>query len=243
MTCFLTSNITFRDRCVMIKANQLVDELARRLPSECRALFVCSDPDNDEATDFYADYVKRSLAAEGFSFGSYQVLDSRNESDTCALVKESDLIILAGGHVPTQNAFFQKIGLKEALAEFSGIVIGISAGSMNSAETVYAQPELPGEAVDPSYQRFLSGLGLTKTMLIPHYYSIKDEVLDGLRIIDEITLPDSTGRTFYLIPDGSYLLIEDGREEIHGEAYKVSNGSITRIADDGDVIYIGKTNG
>jgi len=31
---------------------------------------------------------------------------------------------------------------------------------MNCADTVYAQPEEPGEAVDPDYQRFIPGLGL-----------------------------------------------------------------------------------
>lgn len=30
---------------------------------------------------------------------------------------------------------------------------------MNCADTVYAQPEEPGEAVDPDYQRFIPGLG------------------------------------------------------------------------------------
>ena len=66
-----------------------------------------------------------------------------------------DVIFLGGGHVPTQNAFFHRIGLREKIRNFDGIVIGISAGSMNSADVVYAQPELPGEAADESYQRFL----------------------------------------------------------------------------------------
>ena len=30
-------------------------------------------------------------------------------------ISETDVIILTGGHVPTQNAFFNKIGLKEKL--------------------------------------------------------------------------------------------------------------------------------
>ena len=40
---------------------------------------------------------------------------------------------------------------------------------MNSADIVYSQPEEEGEAVDPAYQRFLTGLNLTKTNLLPHY--------------------------------------------------------------------------
>ena len=96
--------------------------------------------------------------------GAVHVLDPLSY----ALVKAAGLIVLAGGHVPTQNAFLCQCGLKEAMKTFDGVVIGISAGSMNCAETVYAQPEEPGEAISKTYRRFLPGLGLTNTMLLPH---------------------------------------------------------------------------
>jgi dipeptidase E len=121
-------------------------------------------------------------------------------------------MILSGGHVPTQNRFFEKIRLRDLLKSCEGVVLGISAGSMNSADEVYAQPEEEGEAVDPAYRRFLPGLGLTKTNLLPHYQENKDDVLDGRRIYADIACPDSMGRTFYAIPDGSYLLIDAGKE-------------------------------
>ena len=65
------------------------------------------------------------------------------------------------------------------------MIFGISAGSMNSAEEVYAQPELDGESLDPDYKRFITGLGLTKTKLIPHYQDIKDRFLDGKRLFEQ----------------------------------------------------------
>ena len=105
---------------------------------------------------------------------------------------------------------------------------------MNSADVVYAQPEEEGEAVDPAYRRFLTGLGLTKTMLLPHYQKVRDDVLDGLRLFEDITCSDSRGRTFYAIPDGSYLFIKDGREELRGEAYRIRDGRMTRIAAEGE---------
>ena len=40
-----------------------------------------------------------------------------------------------------KNVFFKEIDLKEKIKDFQGIVIGISVGSMNSAKTVYVQPE------------------------------------------------------------------------------------------------------
>lgn len=41
----------------------------------------------------------------------------------------------------------------ERLQDWDGLLIAWSAGSMNCAEMVYAGPELPGEAIDPNYQR------------------------------------------------------------------------------------------
>lgn len=88
--------------------------------------------------------------------------------------------------------------------------MGISAGSMNCADMVYAQPELEGEAADPSYERFIVGLGLTERNILPHYQMVKDYTLDGLRLMEEITYPDSAGREFYALEDGSYILCADG---------------------------------
>jgi dipeptidase E len=107
---------------------------------------------------------------------------------------------------------------------------------MNSADLVYAQPEEEGEAVDPSYRRFLTGLGLTKTMLLPHYQEVKDDVLDGMRLFADITCPDSMGKCFYAIPDGTYLFIENGREELRGEAYQIRDGVISQISAEGDFV-------
>lgn len=73
------------------------------------------------------------------------------------------------------------------MADFDGTVLGVSAGSMNSADVVYAQPEEEGEAADPTLKKFLRGLGLTKTMLIPHYQDTKDNILDGKRIFEDVT--------------------------------------------------------
>ncbi|MBQ9009745.1 MAG: hypothetical protein IJ088_10495 [Clostridia bacterium] len=53
-----------------------------------------------------------------------------------------------------------------------------------------------------------------------------------------ITFPDSKGRTFYAIPDGSYLLIDGGREELRGEAYKISDGTMVKISSDGEIVAL-----
>lgn len=233
MTCFLTS-VTANDGVHLNTQNGFVDELRKEISLPCAMLFVCSDPDVPELTDRFAGEVRDSFTDAGFAFTDFTVLDRRNAQDAPKLVEAAGLIVLGGGHVPTQNRFLREIGLRELLRGFDGVLVGVSVGSMNAAETVYAQPELPGEALDPEYQRFLPGLGLTKTMLLPHYQAYKDEVLDGLRVYEDITYPDSMGRRFYAVCDGSYLLCRGGREELRGEAYRIENGVLTPVQRDGD---------
>ncbi len=229
MICFLTSRTDNPETFALNPANGFADRLRACFPKPCRALQICSDPEGWEKTDFYAALLRRSFEDAGFAFQSFRALDGRNEGQAAALLGESDFLILSGGHVPTQNRFFEKIGLRGLLRDFDGVLVGISAGSMNSAETVYSHPEEEGEAVDPAYRRFLPGLGLTKTMILPHYQAIKDDVLDGLRVMEDIAYPDSRDREFLLLPDGSYLLIAEGREEICGPAWLLADGRLRAL--------------
>lgn len=238
MICFLTSRTDIKATGEATPANGFIEELRRFAPNPCRVLHICSDPTTHGIMDTKAAEVKASFEQVGFAFTSYPILDGRNEEHAAELIRDADILILSGGHVPTQNRFFHKIGLKALIADHDGIIIGISAGSMNSAEVVYAQPEYEGEAIDPEYQRFLSGLGLTKTMLLPHYQDLKDEILDGMRLFEDITFADSIGRTFYAIPDGSYLFIDGEREELRGEAYMIRDGRMTKIASDGETVAL-----
>ena len=239
MICFLTSNPLFLSKERLNPANRFVDELHRIFPDPVHALFVCSDPNSHERTDHFAGVNRRAFENSGFEFLSYRVLDGRNAGEAASLVSASDLIILAGGHVPTQNAFFSQIGLRELLIGHTGVIVGISAGSMNSADVVYVHPEAKGEAVDPAFRRFAKGLNLTKRMILPHYSDIKDDVLDGLRVFEDIAYPDSVGREFYAISDGSYLYVEDGQEELRGESYLIKDGVLSPLSADGDVLPLG----
>ena len=154
-----------------------------------------------------------SFPMSGLSISQMYICDNRNEK----LVNESsgyDVLILADGHVTTQNKFFEKIRLREHISHFKRTIIGISAGTMNCAEVVYAQPELVGESLDKEYKRFLFGLGITKLMILPHYQDIKDDFLDGQRLFEDITYPDSYGREFYVLEDGNSVRFSHCKEKL-----------------------------
>ena len=225
------------DRPIMDPQNGLVARLKQALPPYCRCLYICSSPDRRDLNCTFGADVFHIFAQEGMPFSHYAVLDGENFSEAKKLVGESDLIVLAGGHVPTQNAIFHKIRLPELLRDYSGVVLGISAGSMNMADIVYAQPEEPGET-SPEYQRFIPGLGLTHVNILPHYQKAKYYTVDGVHLYDEITRQDSMGNCFYVLPDGSYIYQDERHILLCGEGYCYRDGVMTRLTEKEENYYI-----
>lgn len=217
--------------------NGFPEKLKNYWKENARCLMITAFPDNDAANNEMQQFFENTLKKCGFSMETFDLWDGRTRDYSEEILKSYDVIILGGGHVPTQNAFFQKIGLREKMQGFDGIVMGISAGTMNSADVVYAQPEECGEAVDPNYVKFLQGLGLTKTNILPHYQMVKDNYLDGMRLFEDITYGDSYGQKFLVLPDGSYLFGEDGKETVYGEAYVITDGKIEKICEENQTFF------
>ena len=239
MKLFITSSpfVDGADCALMDPQNGLIDRLKRALPPYCRCLYICSSPDRRDLNCTFGADVFQIFAQEGMPFSHYAVLDGDNAYEAKKLVGESDLIVLAGGHVPTQNAFFHKIRLPELLETYDGVVLGISAGSMNMAKTVYAQPEEPGESA-PEYERFLPGLGLTEVQICPHFQKVRDYLVDGLRLFEDITFPDSIGRCFYALPDGSYIYQDETQRLLCGEGYRIQDGVMEKLTEKEETIHI-----
>ena len=218
--------------CIFFERNGFAANLRRFVQPGGRFLVIAAYPDEHARNDEMASTFAGCFAYHGMGFSAVNVLDSRNQADAAGLVQSSDVILLSGGHVPTQNAFFRQIGLRELLADYPGVVMGVSAGSMNAADTVYVQPEEAGEAIDPDFVRFTQGLGLTDKNILPHYNMVRDNILDGMRLFEDITYPDSRGHSFYVLMDGSYILEHDGKSTLYGEGYLLHNGVMERICEE-----------
>ncbi len=212
----------------LIEGNGLLAAIKSIWPEKAKVLMICASPNDYGKNDGVLNCMKEAFPMSGLSLSSFEQCDDRNE-EILERIDEMDVIILPGGHVPTQNAFMNKLGLKERIKNFSGIVIAWSAGSMNCAEVVYAGPEFEGEAIDPNYQRWIPGLGLTKINIFPHFQRLEGEILDGLRVIEDITYADSMGHEILALNDGSYIMIDDGVETLYGEAYSIKDGCQRQI--------------
>lgn len=238
MKLFLTSSIggSYIENgtwipCALEGANNFLNLLREHWTINSKCLLISSDPENEEINDSFMAIFKEAFSISNFSLSQLDVGDIRNESRLSDIIYDYDVILLAGGHVPTQNRFFNRIHLKELMESYKGIIIGISAGSMNCADLVYAQPELDGEASDLEYQRYLDGLNLTKINVLPHFQDVKDLFLDGLRVLEDISLVDSWIRPFYALVDGAFIFTDDNESTLYGEAYWIQDGIISKVCD------------
>lgn len=229
MTLFLTGSPTRYGEDHFTEDNGFLAAVRAALPAHPRTLLVSAAPDDRGFTDSVLEGMSLCIRNSGIEMASVTMLDRRNAAKVRELVAGADWVILCGGHVPTQNRFLHEIGLREILAGYDGVVMGCSAGSMNCADRVYSHPELAGESVDPAYRRWLRGLGLTDINIVPHYYQIRDCILDGRRLFEDIIFPESWQHRFYTFPDGGYIVVRDGRSELHGEAWMIADGGMHRI--------------
>ena len=245
MKLFLTSSIGgsyqengIRIPCALDGENNCLNLLREYCPINSKCLLISSDPDNVEMNNSFKAVFTDAFRISNFPLSKMDVCDRRNESRLADMIYDYDVLLLAGGHVPTQNKFFNRIHLKELMKSYKGIIIGISAGTMNCADVVYAQPELDGEAIDPKYQRYLYGLHLTKINILPHFQDVKDLSVDGLRVLEDISLPDSKIRPFYALVDGAFIFVDDNRSVLYGEAYWVKDGNVTKVCETDKSIQI-----
>lgn len=245
MKLFLTSSIGgsykengIRIPCALYGENNFLNLLREYWSINSKCLLLSSDPDNVEINNSFKEVFTEAFRISNLQLSKMDVCDRRNKNRLADIIYDYDVLLLAGGHVPTQNKFFNQIHLKELMKSYKGIIIGISAGTMNCADVVYAQPELDGEAIDPKYQRYLDGLHLTKINILPHFQDVKDLSVDGLRVLEDISLPDSKIRPFYGLVDGAFIFVDDNRSVLYGEAYWVKDGNVTKVCENDKSIQI-----
>lgn len=202
--------------------------LKSAIPPMSYGILVAASPDDFENNDNMCRNMIDSFAMSGIEIEDIRLCDRRTCGQLPDMLKKAGFVILSGGHLPTQNRFFTEINLRELLKNFGGVIIGISAGTMNSANIVYSAPELEGEAIDPEFKRYITGLGLTDINVFPHFQGYRDSVLDGMKMID-IIKQDSYTRPFVALNDGSYIAIDGSEVTLYGDAFYFVNGEFEQI--------------
>ena len=213
----------------LIDDYNFVENLGKYWRENSSVLIVTSDPEDVNLNKIVEKRLDVAFNLAGLSVSVVKTLDNSNMDKAFELVRNSDVVILGGGDGNLQNDFFKKIMLKNLLTGFPGIIISMGCGSTNCAENVYLVPEYEGQVKTLDYRKFTDGLGLTDISIIPHFSTLKTFVIEGKNLIDEVVFPDSVGRCFYLIDDGSYFLIDGDVITFHGVGKALENGTIRTI--------------
>lgn len=136
MILILTSSPCLDGDCNICRDNGFLDRLQRAAKPGSHVLFVSADPDDAGFSDYCASSMFASLTGSGVELDSYESLDRRTQNKAAALIAYADFIIIGGGHVPTQNKFLAELNLRSILKSFDGVIMGISAGSIDRKSVV-----------------------------------------------------------------------------------------------------------
>lgn len=211
--------------------NGFLDSLQKELVKRDLCVIISGKPKLERTLD-PTDIYKKGLMMSDIAFKEYIYVDDTNKQNIKEYIEKADCIDLCGGHLPTCNDFINELNLRELIKDFNGVIIGASGGGMNMADTVYCIPEIEGEHTDQNFNRYLRGLGLTDIHTIPHYQYFKTmSFKDGVKMVEDILIPDSYKMDMIAIPDGSYIVQKGNDIVIYGEAYLFSKGKISRICE------------
>lgn len=208
--------------------NGIVDQLKTFVPRDSNFLFVASTPSVPEKVDAFSFLIFEGLKLSGLTFAKCLILDNRTKALAECFVKEADVIFLSGGPTYIENDFFKEIHLAQLLENYSGVIIGQSAGAINMAAHAYNSPE-EGEHSEPIY---FEGLGLSNINIEPHF-RLDTSTFDELQMYQrKHLLEESFKRPIYALCDGAHILEVDGHITVYGEAYLISDGNIIKLCED-----------
>lgn len=196
-------------------AGRLRDIITRR---ERFAFVVSEFEDGYEANDGYFAFFLDMLRRAGIEFGSAYVVDGRmTPTQAQTAVRQADVVWLSGGDTPTQFGYFEKYGLSDILRQYPGVIIGMSAGSINLAETAVCTL-----TCEHSRQEIYPALGCVAISVEPHFVraQITDELIELSHKYD-----------IYGLCDGAaIIIIDDESIEFFEETYLLCGGKVLRIS-------------
>lgn len=240
MICFLTSSFwngyvrNIDDDLTLNDRNDFVKRLRAFWPLKAKLLIIASNPDDINNEKYGLMYAK--TFSNTFGDLKYSLIDHNNKHFD---MKDYNVIVLCGGHVPTQNDFLTELQFETKLQDFNGVLIGLSAGTMNCEKIVYAPEEEKNDFISKEYKRYLKGLGIIDKMIIPHYVygdEKRDSLVFGKRMYKDIYIPDSYNHELLFIEDGTYIICESNKTELFGKAYTLNKGIFKKICDDDERI-------
>ena len=198
--------------------DEIAKELREILADRKSLVFISAWPDQYKRNDEDSEGMHNMFAIENMPFSSFSVIDERTELDTSKRqVETASCLFLMGGNATMQMDLIKRKGLFDKIKAFKGVILGVSAGSMNM-----------GNPVVDIYESLVPYEGFAFAHItIKAHYPIGDPNLMQSTNIVSMEMPVT------LMKDESAIFIIDDQIKIVGEIYRLNRGEITPFkADD-----------
>lgn len=149
--------------------------LKASLPERRSLVFISAWPDDAARNDEDTAGMHGMFAEWDMAFGRFAVIDVRTFSDEGRqMIREADCVFLMGGNPTAQMQLIREKELAGALHEHRGVLLGVSAGSINMARRALDIWESPVP---------YDGVGLTGITIKSHVNEGEQELQETLRMI------------------------------------------------------------
>jgi len=195
---------------------RFTDEIARRLEKELPVrgciVFITACPVEYQQNDEDSAGMHGMFVEYGIGFERFCVVDARMDpADAQKWAREADCFFLMGGGVcAEQMQLMREKGIYDIVRDGPGMVLGVSAGSMNMGKTTVDI----WESLEP-----YEGLGFADITMIGHFDYNDTE---RLRLETEVSME----RPVCAMEDESAIFIRNGKVDIIGTIHKIEKGNI-----------------
>lgn len=198
--------------------DRLADAMRELIVKREHFAFIASDfrKEAQEGTDHHAQGICSQLEGIGICFAHHSIIDARISPEQARKeVEHADVVWLAGGDTPTEYAAIKEYGLCEVLQQHSGVIIGMSAGSINMGKEAVCTLTCGHDR-----QQVYPALGLVEWSVEPHFHP--DGPLEELLELSKRYL-------IYGLCDEGAILCVDGAYRFYGEIYRIQDGRIEPV--------------
>lgn len=178
--------------------------------------FIATTFDDYENNDLYYNNLIKHFKNIDITFNKAYLIDNRVDKDLAKdYILKSNIIFLMGGDTKKQIDSVKEYDLFEILKSKEGIILGVSAGSMNQSSHVVYKNDYNNYVIE-DYE----GLGYIDINIYPH---LDFNNIDYLKEVFEVSNYTKT----VALPNDSFIRIENNNIDFVGEYYTIQNSKIT----------------
>lgn len=179
-------------------------------------VFIATTFDDYEKNDLYYNNLIKHFKNIDITFNKAYLIDNRVDKDLAKdYILKSNIIFLMGGDTKKQIDSVKEYDLFEILKSKEGIILGVSAGSMNQSSRVVYKNDYNNYVIE-DYE----GLGYIDINIYPH---LDFNNIDYLKEVFEV----SNYTKIVALPNDSFIRIENNNIDFVGEYYTIQNSKIT----------------